>query len=176
MRLPVSQRFILTVMVTTVSVTILFAAGMLGMAGYTLLLIASCATYVLTCEHLYKEAVFAYLAVTALAFLIVPDKTTAVVYAGLVGHYPLFKTICESRIKGKLTALCVKLLYCNAWLIAAICIVLYVFKISIPTELPVPKWLVVLGAEAVLLVTELVHTFFKWLYTEKLRSGIVPKG
>lgn len=176
MRISDSQKLWLTVMVTALELVFLFAAGMFGIAGYALLVIASVFTYVLTAEDLYLHAALSYIAVTAISFLIVPDKVTAAAFAGLIGHFPIFKSAVEKYGKNRLAGFCIKLLYCNIWIIAALCIAIYVFKVKIPTDVPVPKWVVVTGAELVLIVTELFHTFAKWLYTEKLRSGIVPKN
>ena len=176
MRLTDGQKISLTLMVTALELVMLYAAGMFGIGGYALLAIASVFTYVLTAEDLYIHAVVSYIAVTAIAFLVVPDKVTPLVFAGLIGHYPLFKAAIDKHSGNKLAAFCIKLLYCNLFLIAALCIVRFIFHISIPTDIPVPKWLVIIGVEAALTVTELLHTFAKWLYTEKLRSGMVPRN
>lgn len=176
MRIDDGQKLWLTLMVIALELVVIFAAGMFGYFGYALLCAASVFTYVLTCEGLYLHAFISYAAVSIIGFLIVPDKATAIAFAGLFGHYPLFKTAADAKLQNRAAAFCVKLLYCNVWLIAALCVVIFILKISLPTDLPLPMWAVVCLVEAALCITELIHTFCRWLYSEKLRSGIVPKN
>ena len=175
MRISFGQKVMIAVMVIAINLVFIYASGMLGYAGYALLLLASAATYTLTCEGMYGIAFASYILTSGLAYLIVPDKITAIAYFAFFGHYPLFKTYIDGHIHGKTAALCVKLLYCNAWLVTGLCFVLFVLEKSIPSIPMMPKWLVILCVEAVFVLLDCVHSFSRWLYTEKLRSGIVPK-
>lgn len=176
MRISSGQKFSLTLMVTALELVCIFAAGMFGYAGYALLLISSVFSYVLLSEDMYLYAFLSYIAVSVIGYFIVPDKTTAIVFAGLAGHYPLFRTLADKRVQSGLASFCIKMLYCNVILIAALCLSVFVLKISVPTELPLPKWAVICLAESVLVLMELVHRFCRWLYVEKIRSGIVPRN
>lgn len=174
MRIGAGQRLTLAAMVSALGLVFVFASGMFGYVGYSLLLIASVFMYVLTCEGLYGTSVITFIFTAAVAFLIVPDKISAACYALLIGHFPIFKSFIDTRLNNRVTKLCVKLLYCNAWVAAALCAAIFIFKITIP-ELPLPKWCVVLMLEAVFVVLDALHSFCRWVYVDKIRSGIVPK-
>ena len=174
MRIGAVQKFTLAAMVSALGLVFVFASGMFGYFGYPLLLIASAFTYVLTCEGLYGTSVITFIFTAVIAYFIVPDKMSAVCYAVIIGHFPIFKSFVDTRLNNRITKLCIKLLYCNAWVIAALCAAIFIFKITLP-ELPLQKWCVVLLLEAVFIVLDALHSFCRWVYVDKIRSGIVPK-
>lgn len=175
MRVSFGQKLSIVIMVVAINLVFIYAAGMFGIPGYALLLLSSVATYTLTCEGFNGCAFFAYLLTAGIGYLIAPDKIAAIAYGAFFGHYPMFKTAMDKHFKNKLTAGCLKLLYCNGWLIVGLLFVLFALQKSIPTHLPIPMWLVILSVEIAFCIMDAVHTLVKWLYTEKLRSGIVPK-
>ena len=175
MRISGSQKIMLAVMVIALELVFIYASGMFGLPGYVILLISSAAAYTLTCEGLYGIAFFTYITAGVAGILISPDKISAIAFLAFFGHYPLFKTYVDSNTKNKIAAMCIKLLYCNAWVIAALLIVIFAMKIPLPTDLPIPMGVCVLIAEAGFFIFDLLHSAAKWLYTEKIRSGILPK-
>lgn len=175
MRISAGQKWSVAIMAVSVNLVFVYAAGMFTPVSYGLMLFSALATYALTCEALYGTALLAYVVTGGIALFIVPDKLTAVLYLALMGHYPVFKSYVDSRGINRLAAWCVRLLYCNLWLIAGICFVLFISGQHMPADLPVPVWACVLIIEAGFIVMDIIHSVFRKIYVEKFRTGIVPK-
>ena len=172
MRTSLQQKLILSVMVTSLALVLLFAGGMIGYKGYALIVLSSVFAYVLTCEHLYGTTAFAYVLTSALAWLIIPDKNCSAAYILLLGHFPIFKSFIDSSGINKIIGLCLKLIYCNIFVILALCIVLFGLKKSVP-DISMPKWAVVSLLQLVFIAMDLIHSFCRWFYVDKIRSGIM---
>lgn len=159
-------------MVVALELVFLFASGMLGKAGYVLIGISSVFAYVLTTEKLYGTCAISFVLTSLIAWLIVPDKASAVAFLLIFGHYPMFKAAVDSANISKGIGFFLKLIYCNLFVTVGLAIVLFVLKKSIP-QINLPKYIVILLLELVFVLLDFVHTFLRWIYVDKLRSMIV---
>lgn len=175
MRISFKQKLSISLMVTALSLVALYAGGMFGYAGYGLVFFASVFMHALLCESLYGMSIFTFLLTAGVAFFISPDKIPVAVYVALLGHYPIFKRLIDNKLRDKIIGACIKALYCTAWVTGGVCILVFIMDMKIPAELPVPIWLIIIGAEAAFLLLDAVHTFFGWLCREKLHDGLFPR-
>lgn len=174
MKLSVATRMSLSSMVVAISVVLLYAAGMIPYIRLVLLLTASVSIYALLCEEEFLFAFLAYLATGLLSALIIPDKTFAVLYIGLFGHYAIFKVFIDSKVKDKIIGHCIKLLYCNAFLALGIFLALKVFNFTMP-QIKIPQWLIIVAVEVLLVVFDLLQGFAFRIYEYRIRSVLLPR-
>lgn len=174
MKLSASTKISLAAMAAAISVVMLYAAGMIPNIRLVLLLVSSVTIYALLCEGEFLFAFLAYIAAGLISLLIVPDKTFAFLYIGLFGHYAIFKVFIDSKVKDKIIAHCIKLLYCNAFLALGIFLALKVFNIAVP-DISLPQWLIIVAAEVLLIVFDLLQSFAFRIYEYRIRSTLVPR-
>lgn len=174
MKLSHSIKISLSSMVVALSVVLLYMAGMIPYIRLVLLLTASVSIYVLLCENEYIYAFLAYLATGILSMLLVPDKTFAVFYIGLFGHYAIFKVFIDDKIKDKIIGHCVKLLYCNAFLALGIFLAVKVFGFTIPS-VNFPQWLIIIAIEFALVVFDLLQSFAFRIYEYRIRNLLLHR-
>lgn len=93
-------------------VIILYLASLFPVMSLTLIAIAGLLTYVAIIECGAAYSLLMFIAASVLSFLLVPDKSCAVLYTLLLGIYPFIKHFAE-RIKVRALAWIVKILSAN---------------------------------------------------------------
>lgn len=175
MKVSFTQKITLMLMTAALGLVFIYAAGMIGYVGYALLVFASVVMYILTTERWYGFAVFAFLLTSAIAFFIVPNKVCFAVYACLIGHYAIARSLIDEWFTDKIIKLCLKLLYCNIWLIVGFCLLIFALHMQIPTKLPIPMGVITVGAQVALIAFEALHMLLRKLYIEIIRDNILPR-
>lgn len=174
-KLSATKKLILGAMVTALSVLCVYAAGILPTLRVASYFLSSLFVYVLVSENAYGSAIIAFVASCAVSFFLLPDKLAILPYALLVGHYGIFKTLIDRKVKDKFVKLSVKLIYCNAFLLAGLFLIAFVFEIRLDAISALPIWLLVLIAEALLVLFDLLYTFCQHFYDTKLRRSMVTR-
>ncbi|MDL2218571.1 hypothetical protein LJC27_07925 [Christensenellaceae bacterium OttesenSCG-928-M15] len=162
-------------MVTALSLLCLFASSLLPVGRVPFLFLSSAFICVLTCERAYITAIASYIATSVLAFLILPDKTAAFLYALLLGHYGIFHEVLQERMQGRLFRTVVKLFYCDVFAGVGIYLIYRVFMYSINIPEALPVWALVLIAQAAFIAYDLLYAGSSVIYRSRFQRLIVPR-
>ena len=109
----------------------------------------------------------AYAASAILGLFIVPEKTYAVLYAVVVGNYPLLKPLLD-KICSLPLRLALKLVIFNAYML--VCWLIAVYLLNIPMNVGYPVWLLWL----MMLVAFFVYDYAYSLFMQKIYYAL-PK-
>ena len=167
-----TKGLVFAAMVSALGVLFLFLGNLTGVADLSFAGIASLLLWILLLEYGSGYALGAYLAISILSLLLLPDKAAALLFAGLTGWYPLLKRPFE-RLPLVLAYLC-KFLSANAvcfllfWLFRAI---LGLQGYTIPLLL-----LLLLLYNAAFFLFDIALTRLIWLYIGKFRKYLRKSG
>ncbi len=128
------------------SMVFLLVASTLPFCRLAFVFAASVVAGVLMCAYGNKLAVVQYVAVAILAMLFLPNKSIAVLYAVVVGNYPLVKR-CIERISLNWLKVVIKLAVFNAYMI--LCWIVAAFLLNIDMTVgysPILLWVAMLAA------------------------------
>lgn len=175
-RLSASKQLTLGAMVAALTILCLYAASVLPTGKIALYFLSSVFVYVLACEGAYGSAFAAYLASASLAFLLLPNKLPAIVYALFLGHYGIFRTAIHSRLSSRVFMTLLKLLYCDIFCGLALYICNLVFG-EIPVSAPawLPVWALVLFVQAGFILFDVLYGLAIVIYESRLRRSMVPR-
>lgn len=98
--------------VVAVSLLFLFGATVFPYAEYALPALAGICLVILVIDFGYKNAVVAYVAVSLLAGILVPNKEAVILFIVFLGYYPILKSRLE-QIKNHMLEWCAKLAIFN---------------------------------------------------------------
>jgi len=174
-RLPATLKLTLGAMVTALTVLVLYAAAVLPAVRLPFYFAASFLPYILACEGLYGWSLTAYLASAALSFFLLPDKTPVYLYILLLGHYGIFRTAVQGRIKSKLFLALVKLLYMDFFAGAGLYLSLTVLNITLVQFPALPDWAIAVLSQLGFLIYDLLFGAGVSIYETRLRRTIVPR-
>lgn len=113
------------------STVVLFLAGVVPIATVALPAVAGCLLIPVVAELGKGWGLGTYAVCAALAFLLVPDREAALIYALFFGYYPVLMPVLE-RISNKVLKWGAKLLWFNAMCVLEAALALYV--LGIPWE------------------------------------------
>jgi hypothetical protein len=169
-----SQKLTLGAMTVALTLLALYAASILPAGRLVCYFLSSLFIYSLVCENAYVTAFTAFLACAALAFLIIPDRNSFFVYVVLPGHFGIFKTLADRKIRDGVLRFFSKLLYCNVFICAGIYIALAVMGPELKNSLPkIPMWLLVVIAEAAFILYDFVYSVSQRIYEARIRGFIL---
>ena len=181
MKLSSTQRLTLGAMVTALTILMLYATYAVPYVKIACLFLSSTFIYALLYEGLYGWGILVYLASAGIGFLIVPEKLYWALYAGLLGHYGIFKTFIDTHVTGGVLKAALKLMYCDLFALAGIAVMRFVLMIELPDALyigsfAVPIWLCVVAAEIAFLVYDWAYTLCEHMYEARVRPAILPRS
>jgi hypothetical protein len=113
-------------MVAALSVALMLVGAIFPIAMFIAPALASFLIATVCVECGRKSALTTYAAVSLLGLLFVPDKEVAMVYAALLGYYPLLKPYLDHIRMSLVRAVC-KLLLCNGAMLVVYGLVLLLF-------------------------------------------------
>jgi len=177
-KLSESRQITLSAMVVALSLLCLYAADIFPVGRIALYVIASGFIYVLACEGAYVSAILTYLATSALAFLILPNRLSVLPYAVLLGHYGIMKTFFSTKVSDRALRVLLNLLYCNMFIAASAAIAYYLLDITLDVsaigiDLSI-YWLIAL-LQAAFLLYDAVYSLCQRIYATYLRAHVVPR-
>lgn len=123
-----TKRLALCGVLAALAVALMFFGGVLPFASIACPVLASLVLIPVYAETGKKWSVVWFFAVAALAALIAPDKESAVLFA-FFGYYPMLRKLLN-RLRPKAVQWIVKLAYCNAAVLAAYALMLFVFRLE----------------------------------------------
>lgn len=139
-------------MITGLSVALLYIASFLSVASWAACMLVAFipALFFLVGES--RTGMLVYAATSCLALFLLPDKSIAILYAGLFGLYTALKFWIE-RLRSRMIEWICKLTFANIWVL----IVLKLISIGLIPELPALSPLVIGG---VLLGGNLIFVYY----------------
>ena len=176
-RLSPSKKITLGAMVSALTLLCLYAVAVLPGGRAVFYFLSSVFVYALCCEGAYATALLSFAATAGLSFLLLPDKTVAVAYALLLGHYGIFKTGLDSHLSSKGLGLLAKLLYCNVFTAVGVYLAVVVMAQDILAALPswLPLWGLIAGAQVFFILYYILYGLAQKIYETRLRSVLVPR-
>lgn len=175
-RVTLAQKITLGAMVCALSVVCLYAASVFPSGRLIMFFLSGVFVYALTLENAYITAIMSFLASSAVAFFIIPNKLVVVPYICLLGHYGIFKVFIDGKIKDTAGRLLIKLVYSNMFFAGAAALMYYVFDVRLTGfALTIPIWLLVLIVEIALIIYDLLYTLCQRIYENRIRRYIIPK-
>ena len=157
-------------MIAALSLTIMLLTAVIPYLQYALPAMSGALLVLMVIEINKKWALCAYAAVSILSFLILPDKETAMMYLAFFGLYPVMKPLFESKISNNKLCWIVKAIFFNIMIIAAYCVIIYVFGIPLEEMDELGIWgiplLLVLG-NVMFILYDICITRFVTLYLHR---------
>lgn len=175
-KLSASKCITLGAMVIALTLLSLYAAAALPAGNLAFYFLSSVFIYVLTSEKAYLSAFVCFIATSALAFLILPDKTTVFYYVILIGHYGILYTFVDSHVNSKFFRIMCRLLYCDIFALIGVYLlqnVLFLGPVALPGWLPI--WLAVLIGQAAFIAVDFLYRVCIQIYQSRIRSSMIPR-
>lgn len=162
--------------VCALTLLFLYAASVLPTGRIACCFLASLFVYALAYEGAYGSAILAFLAASALAFFLLPQKATLIPYLTLLGHYGIFKRAVDMNVPGRAGRFIAKWLYCNIFTACGALAAAKILKtelFSLPAEIPV--WTLAIGAEVAFILYEILFTVAARFYENRIRNIFMTK-
>ena len=123
-----TKRLALCGVLAALAVALMFSGGVVPFAAIACPVLASLVLIPVYAETGKKWSVVWFLAVAVLSALIAPEKESAVLFA-FFGYYPMLRKFLN-RLRPKALQWIAKLVYCNAAVLAAYALMLFVFRLE----------------------------------------------
>ena len=162
-------------MTVALSLVCLYIASLLPGGSPALYFIASVLTAGLVLEGESALAILAYIATSALAVFLVPNKLMTTPYIAMTGHYCVYKLFIERHVINRLAQLLPKLLYMSGFTALAVWLCMPVFGYDALANLPVPLWAAVGLALVILAAYDWLLTYTIRFYDVCVRPMIIGK-
>ncbi|MEG1560047.1 MAG: hypothetical protein RRY79_03825 [Clostridia bacterium] len=176
MKLSSTKKLTLGAMVVTLTVLSLYLTVAIPYVKMACLFISSLFVFILADEGAYLSAVLSYLAATAIAFFIIPDKLIWAAYAILCGHFGIFKTFLGTKLKDPVIGFALRLLYCNVFLGIGIAVAIYIIGFDIGTlNLTIPLWAILIVLEIALVAFDILYSFMQKIYIFRFKNLLISK-
>ncbi|MBQ9880928.1 MAG: hypothetical protein IJM45_10910 [Clostridia bacterium] len=116
--------------ISALSLIVMLLSALIPNLTYVLPMIAGAVIMIMVEEIGKGWSFLAYITVSILSFLIIPDKEVAMMYAAFFGYYPIVKRIFELKLKKAPAYIC-KFLVFNISIAAAYLLIIKVFLIPV---------------------------------------------
>ena len=170
-----SQRVTLSAMTVALSLVCLYVASLLPGGSPALYFVASVLTAGLVLEGEGVLAILVYIATSALAIFLVPNKLMTAPYIAMTGHYCVYKLFIERRVNSRLVQLIPKLVYMSAFTALAVWLCGLLFGYDALANLPVPLWAAILLALVILVAYDWLLTYTIRFYDVSIRPMLIGK-
>ena len=166
---PKTKRLALNGILGALAVICLLLANILPTNRISLYALSSFFISISIIENGIRAGWIFYGATSLLAFIIVPDKLSIVPYVIFFGLYGIIKFYIE-RLDRLVLEYILKFLFFNVCAGIAAAALSRLFEFKLPEALPL--WLLIVGAEVVFFIYELVYTLFINYYRDKIRAKL----
>ncbi|MEG0874152.1 MAG: hypothetical protein RSB05_00895 [Clostridiales bacterium] len=154
---------------TAFTVIILFFAMVIPNLKLVLYGLSSLPIAVILIECDKKTAGLFFTATAVLALILIPDKTAVLPYVVVLGFYGFIKAIAE-KFTNNIVEWAIKIIYFNATLAIYLWLVLAIFLPNI--VLPIPLWVLIIGAEVGFVIYDFIYSACIWYYEKQIRPKI----
>jgi hypothetical protein len=163
-----AHRASLTAMFASMSLVFLYLASILPTARFVAYFLSSVFIMGLVLEEEIGLSFLMFAVVSLLSLLLMPNILRVVPYVLFFGHYGIGKYYIETRIKDKVVAYIVKLLYYNVALVLMYLLAREVIEQDI-LGMGVALWLVIIIAEAAFVLYDFLFTKVTAYYFNNIR-------
>lgn len=111
------------------SIGIMFLGSMVPFATFAIPAIASLCVFYIVAEYTRGAGLLVYVGVSVLALLLVPAKEAALLFAFFFGHYPVFKSLFETKLP-RLWAWVMKMALLNVCVVGMYLLAIKVFMME----------------------------------------------
>lgn len=158
-------------MFTAFTLIFLYLAGILPVGRVVMFFISSLFAACMVVEKQPFMAFLVYAASSGLALLILPDRLSVLPYVLLFGHYGLGKCLIEKKIKDKITAFIVKLVYFDICMGAIYFLCYAVFITGYLAKLPL--WVLIVGAQVAFVAYDYIYSRALQIYEKDIRKRLL---
>ena len=162
-------------MTVALSLVCLYVASLLPGGSPALYFIASVLTAGLVLEGENVLAILVYIATSALAIILVPNKLMTAPYIAMTGHYCVYKLFIERHVSSRLVQLIPKLIYMLAFTALAVRLCVLVFGYDALANLPVSFWAAIGLAIVILIAYDWLLTYTIRFYDISIRPILIGK-
>ncbi len=166
---PKTKQLALNGILGALAVICLLLANILPTNRISLYALSSFFVSISIIENGIKAGWIFYFATSLLSLIVVPDKLGIVPYVIFFGLYGIIKFYIE-RLDRLVLEYILKFLFFNACAGIAVVTLSRLFEFKLPEAFPL--WLLIIGAEVVFLIYDLVYTLFINYYKEKIRAKL----
>lgn len=142
---------------SALSIVFLLVASIIPAGKLAFVFASSVIVGMMICAYGNKSAIVHYLSVSVLAVLFLPDKPIAILYAVVVGNYPIIKRYIE-HIELKWLRAIVKLSAYNLYML--ICYILGSFMLNIDFSAKYPIWILWIGVVCIFALYDYIYMTF----------------
>ena len=121
-----SRQIALGGVISALCVAVMFLAGIIPLTQYTLPMTAGGLIMLMAVEIGNKPAICAWVSVSVLSLIIVPDRYTALMFTLFFGYYPIAKQKLE-RLPSRMVEYACKLLLFNVSAVASLFVLIFIF-------------------------------------------------
>ena len=164
------RRISLAAMLGAFTLLFLYIASVIPVGKFAMYFLSSVFVAALMVEYDTGLAFLMFVAVSLLSFLILPDRTRVFYYIIFFGHYGIGKHFIE-KIKDKVIAFVVKLIYFNA-AIALMYLIASAILLS-DVDFKLPLWALVIIAQVVFIIYDYLYSFVTQYYYQHIRKWLI---
>lgn len=166
-----AHRVSLTAMFASMTLLVLFLASILPTLRLSMFFLSSVFVMGLLVEEEIGLALLMFAAVSVLSLLLMPIPRV-LYYVLFFGHYGIAKHYIETRVKDKVLAFVVKLLYYNA----AIALIYVLARQAVIEDILISSWafaVIIVAAEAAFILYDFVFTKVTKYYINNIRRMLM---
>lgn len=164
------RKLSLAAMLAAFTLLFLYIASIVPAGKLAMYFLSSVFISALLVEYESGLAFLMFVAVSLLSFLILPDRTRVFYYILFFGHYGIGKYYIE-KIKDKVIAFVVKLLYFNAAM--ALMYILATKVLLADTASPLPLWALIILAQVLFVIYDYLFSLVTQFYYTRIRKWLI---
>jgi hypothetical protein len=176
--MPGTRKITLSAMLGAFTLLFLYLASIVPAGKLAFYFLSSVFIAGLVVEHETGYAFLMFVAVALLSFLIIPNRVRVLYYVLFFGHYGIGKHYIE-KIRDKITAFILKLLYFNAAVALIYVISLYILGQNLILQdvgFSLPIVVLILIAQVVFVVYDYLYSLVTQYYYQKIRKWLMKTG
>jgi len=174
MMMPGTRKITLAAMFAAFTLLFLYLASILPTGKLAMYFLSSIFIAGLVVEHETGYAFLMFVAVALLSFLIIPNRVRVLYYVLFFGHYGIGKHYIE-KIRDKVTAFILKLLYFNAAMALIYVISQYVLGqnlLLVDVGFALPIFVLIILAQVLFVVYDYLYSLVTQFYYQRLRKWL----
>ena len=164
------RKISLAAMLAAFTLLFLYIASIIPSGKFAMYFLSSVFISALLVEYETGLAFLMFVAVSLLSLLILPDRTRVLYYILFFGHYGIGKHYIE-KIKDKVVAFVVKLLYFNAAMGLMYILATKLFLADSVSTLPI--WALLVIAQVVFVIYDYLYSLVTEFYYQRLRKWLI---
>lgn len=155
---------------SALSTVLLGVGSLISVMDLTCAVLAAMSIVFVVCELGRLSALAVYAVVSLLALVLLPDRSSAIMFAGFFGYYPILKSIFETKLKRRPICIAAKFLSFTAVLAAELYVTVKLFTPELPGSWYIPT--LALLAEVTFVIYDIALSRVIAYYFKSLRRRL----